>query len=208
MLLVWPFAEHAIDRGFSMSTDEEVLTSRLHHANEWWSNSAIYGHMTLGGLLTVLVLLQLIGPLRQRFPAVHRNLGYALAGLAVLTGIGGLLYIFWQGTIGGRVMDIGFGLYGCLIIGTAIQTVRFARQRDPRHREWALRLFILALGSWLYRVHYGLWYLLTDGMYSNPDFTGGFDLVQTFAFYLPYLLILEFWMRSRMGYKAFSFPSR
>jgi hypothetical protein len=31
-------------------------------------------------------------------------------------------------------------------------------------------------------------YLVTDGLWSNPQFTGGFDLVQSFAFFLPYLV--------------------
>ncbi|MEO0910923.1 MAG: DUF2306 domain-containing protein, partial [Pseudomonadota bacterium] len=85
--------------------------------------------------------------------------------------------------------------------------VKLARHRDPGHREWALRLVVLALGSWLYRVHYGIWYLLTDGMYSEPDFSGAFDIIQTFAFYLPYLLLLEIWMRSRPSYKSLTFPT-
>ena len=59
------------------------------------------------------------------------------------------------------------------------------------------RLFVLVLGSWLYRVHYGLWYLATDGLASTPEFTGTFDRVQNVAFYLPYLVLLEIWLRTR-----------
>ncbi len=207
MVLVWQFADHAIERGLRMNAQEEISASRLHHAGQWWSNLAIYGHMVSGGLLTILVPLQLIGSLRQRFPIFHRCMGYTLAVLAVVTGVGGLFYILWQGTIGGWVMNIGFGLYGLLILVAAIYTVKLARHRDPGHREWALRLVVLALGSWLYRVHYGIWYLLTDGMYSEPDFSGAFDIIQTFAFYLPYLLLLEIWMRSRPSYKSLTFPT-
>lgn len=208
MLLLWPFADHAVNRGMQMNALEEISSSRLHHADQSISNLAIYGHMIAGGLLTILAPLQLITPLRQNFPVFHRFIGYILAGLAVLTGIGGLVYILWQGTIGGWAMNIGFGIYGALVIGAAVQTVKLARQRNPSHREWALRLVVLALGSWLYRIHYGVWYLLTDGACSRPDFSGGFDLIQNFAFYLPYLLILEIWMRSREDHRALSFPSR
>ena len=207
MLLVWEFADYAIKRGMQMNAQTEILGSRLHHAGQWWSNLAIYGHMVSGGLLTLLIPLQLISSLRLRFPIFHRCMGYTLAGLAVLTGVGGLFYILWQGTIGGWVMNVGFGLYGLLILIAAIFTVKLARRRDPGHREWALRLVVLALGSWIYRVHYGVWYLLADGMYSKPDFSGTFDVIQTFAFYLPYLLILEIWMRSRPSYRSLSFPN-
>jgi hypothetical protein len=56
-------------------------------------------------------------------------------------------------------------------------------------------MVVLALSSWLYRVHYGLWFLVTGGLGSEPDFSGLFDRVQVFAFYLPYLLALEIWLR-------------
>jgi hypothetical protein len=95
-------------------------------------------------------------------------------------------------------MDIGFALYGLLLLLAALQTIRHARaRRFALHQTWALRLFWLALASWLYRVHYGLWYLATDGLWSNPQFTGGFDLVQNFAFYLPYLLGVEVYLKRR-----------
>ena len=92
-------------------------------------------------------------------------------------------------------MSLGFGLYGVLLGSAAVQTVRLARLKDPRHQQWALRLVVLALGSWIYRVHYALWYALTGGAYVEPGFTGAFDIVQTVAFYLPYLLVLELWFR-------------
>ena len=76
--------------------------------------------------------------------------------------------------------------------------MRYARARNfQRHREWALRLFVLALGSWLFRVHYGLWFALTDGLGSTPDLTGPFDRIQVFAFFLPYLVWLEWYLRRK-----------
>jgi len=151
--------------------------------------------MVAGGLLTVLVLLQLIGAVRRRWPRVHHVSGYLLAALALLTATGGLAYIAAKGTIGGWPMSAGFALYGALMGLAALQTLRFARARDPRHRDWALRLVILALGSWIYRVHYGIWYALTAGAASNDAFTGAFDRVQVVAFYLPYLALLELRLR-------------
>jgi hypothetical protein len=38
--------------------------------------------------------------------------------------------------------------------------------------------------------------MATDGVASNKDFSGTFDLVQNFAFYVPYLLLLEFYLRA------------
>lgn len=95
-------------------------------------------------------------------------------------------------------MDLGFALYGLLTLGAALQTVRHAKaKRIAQHQAWALRFFWLAIGSWLYRVHYGLWYLATDGLWSNAEFTGAFDLAQNFAFYLPYLIAVELYLRRK-----------
>ena len=197
MLMSAEFAIHAIDRGFSLSSSAEALYSRLYHAGAEFSNLAIYGHMIVGGVLTLLVPLQLLHPVRNSAPALHRIAGYVIAALALLTSVGGLIYILLNGTIGGWPMTVGFGLYGVLLAVSAVQTVRYARARDPAHRAWALRLVILALGSWLYRVHYGLWYMITGGAYTSPDFSGAFDVAQTVMFYLPYLVLLELWLRWR-----------
>lgn len=162
------------------------------------SNTGVFIHMMTGGVLTFLAPVQLYLGLRQRWPGLHRATGYLLTGMALLTGVGGLVYILLRGTIGGWVMDVGFGLYGLLLILCAVQTVRYARGgRLQTHQRWALRLFALAMGSWLYRVHYTLWYILTGGLGSSTDFTGPFDLIQMFGFYLPYLVTLEIWFAAR-----------
>jgi hypothetical protein len=195
ILCVWWFVDHAVSRGLSLWEPEEQLTSRLFHAGSALPNSAIYGHMALGGLITALAPLQLIPTIRRRWPGVHHALGYTVAGLAGLTALGGLVYLVAHGAVGGVPMVAGFGLYGALMLLAAIQTIRFARIRDLRHRNWAARLIVLILGSYLYRVHYGINYAAFGGVATNDAFTGTFDLVQNVAFYLPYLAILEIWLR-------------
>jgi hypothetical protein len=112
--------------------------------------------------------------------------------------VGGLVFIARRGTIGGPVMDLGFALYGLCLATAAVQTIRHAWGRAlERHREWALRLFVLALASWLFRLHYVVWFLITDGLGSTPDLTGPFDRVQVFAFFVPYLIGLEVYLRWR-----------
>ena len=55
----------------------------------------------------------------------------------------------------------------------------------------ALRLFALAIGSWLYRMEYGFWLLLVGDLGHTDDFRGGFDYVTAFFFYVPNLLVVE-----------------
>ena len=196
-LLILPFAFYALQFG------QAGLRNALPEPHYLFSdntpaNSGIFSHMIAGALVTLLVPLQLVGPLRRRAPGLHRWSGRVIAGAAVVTAIGGLIYIPLRGTIGGLPMDAGFTLYGLLLLGAAVQTFRHARaRRMAAHQDWALRFFWLAIGSWLYRVHYGLWYLATGGLWSNPDFTGAFDLVQNVAFYLPYLIGVELYIRRR-----------
>ncbi|MEO0936631.1 MAG: DUF2306 domain-containing protein [Pseudomonadota bacterium] len=196
------FVWHSAQRGMlGLSGDAEAL-GRL--AGTAASNLSIFAHMILGAAVTFLSVVQLAGPVRRRWPRVHRASGRVLAVCALLTALGGLAYIALRGTVGGPVMSFAFGLYGVLMAIAAVQTPRFAIAGDyARHRRWGLRLIVLGLGSWIYRVHYGLWYGIgctlgeaTCGLATNDQFTGAFDIVTMFAFYLPYLLALEVYLRT------------
>lgn len=196
-LLILPFAFYAVNFG-QAGLRNDLAEPHYLRSTVPAANLAIFAHMITGAVITVLSPLQLIGSLRRRLPRLHRWSGRIIAMAAIITALGGLIYIPLRGTIGGWPMDLGFTLYGLLTLGAALQTLRHARaRRMDQHQAWALRLFWLAIGSWLYRVHYGLWYLATDGLWSNPDFTGAFDLVQNFAFYLPYLIGLELYLRRK-----------
>ncbi|WP_171213022.1 DUF2306 domain-containing protein [Ruegeria sp. HKCCA5839] len=161
-------------------------------------NAAMIVHIIAGTLLVALVPLQLLKPIRLRFTRFHRALGASLVALALVTALAGMTYIPLRGTIGGPVMSVAFFLYGLCLFTSALMVARMALSGDRAgHWAWGLRLFWLALGSWLYRVHYTLWYLLTGGLGSQPDFLGPFDLVQNFAFFVPYLLAVQIWIARR-----------
>ncbi|WP_171131991.1 MULTISPECIES: DUF2306 domain-containing protein [unclassified Ruegeria] len=161
-------------------------------------NAAMIVHIIAGTLLVALVPLQLLKPIRLRFTRFHRALGASLVALALVTALAGMTYIPLRGTIGGPVMSVAFFLYGLCLFTSALMVARMALSGDRAgHWAWGLHLFWLALGSWLYRVHYTLWYLLTGGLGSQPDFLGPFDLVQNFAFFVPYLLAVQIWIARR-----------
>ena len=195
------FVVHAATFGSrGLASDLSGLT-HLYSAERPIATLAIFGHMLVGAVITVLAPIQLIGPLRRRYPHVHRWSGYLLVACAIPTAIGGIAYIAMHGTIGGPLMDYAFAGYGACVLIAAVQTVRHARARNlVRHREWAFRLFVLAIGSWIYRAHYEIWYGLTGGLWTAPGFSGPFDTFQLFAFYVPYLLALEvYFRRTRKG---------
>jgi hypothetical protein len=114
----------------------------------------------------------------------------------VLTAIGGLGFIVLRGTVGAGAMNFGFGLYGVLMVVAALQTIRYARAGDfSKHRAWAIRLFVLVIASWLSRMEDSLSALLELGG-RTPDFRGWFDVVMTFFFYTPNLVIAELYLRA------------
>ncbi|SLN72418.1 DUF2306 domain-containing protein [Roseisalinus antarcticus] len=197
-LAALPFALYALDFGTAGLRHDLSGESRLFLPGRAGANDAISVHMVAGGLITILAPLQVIPALRRRLPGWHRWAGRLTVALALGAAVAGLIFIALRGTIGGPVMNAGFALYGLCMGLSALQTIRFARARDyRRHRIWALRLFVLCIASWLYRVHYGLWEVLTGGLGTAEDFTGPFDRVQVFAFFLPYLALVQLWVWRR-----------
>jgi hypothetical protein len=170
----------------------------LYTASSTASTVGIGMHFAAGGVILALGFMQLLNAIRERWPAVHRWLGRIYVTAAALAGVGGLMFIGVTGTIGGLVMNIGFGLYGGLMVLCAFQTYRYARRRElETHRKWAIRLFALAVGSWLYRMEYGFWFLLTHKLGHTQNFHGPFDVVMAFFFYIPNLLVAEAYLRGR-----------
>jgi uncharacterized membrane protein len=194
-LYILAFYALAAVRG-EMASWNEVLPG-LHDPVRPVATWGIGLHFAFGGLILVLGGVQLLGPVRRRFPSLHRWVGRLYVAACAVTALGGLAFIASTGTIGGLVMDIGFGLYGALMLIAAFETVRHARAgRFARHRAWGIRLFALAIGSWLYRMDYGFWIVLTGGLGHAKGFQGPFDKVMAFAFYLPNLVVAEAFIRA------------
>ncbi|MEM7356412.1 MAG: DUF2306 domain-containing protein [Acidobacteriota bacterium] len=158
----------------------------------------IGAHFAAGGVILILGCVQLLGGVRARYPGLHRWTGRLYVSAALLAATGGLLFIAVKGTIGGPVMNVGFSLYGILMLVAAVETLRHARAGAfDRHRAWALRLYALAIGSWLYRMDYGFWFMLVGKAGHTSDFRGAFDYFMAFFFYLPNLLVVEIFLRSQ-----------
>lgn len=181
-----------------LAADAPSAVSRVFSDDNVLANAALALHMVSGAVLTIGAPLQALPLLRNRWPGVHRRSGYVLFVLALTTGVGGLGYIWMRGTVGGWWMSAWFALYGIALIWSATNTVRFAIQKDrARHFTWATRLVVLAVGSWIFRMHYAIWFGITDGLGSNAEFTGLFDRIQVVAFFVPYLLVAELVLRRR-----------
>jgi hypothetical protein len=172
----------------------------LYDRNNTKSTFGMGLHFAAGGLILVLGAIQLIEPLRIKYPAWHRWIGriYVLSCLA--TAIGGIGFILFKGTVGGVFMDVGFGIYGLLMFISAVLTWKYAAARNlVKHREWALRLFILAIGSWLYRIETGILRLFFENLGHTSNFQGPIDIVMDFFFYVPNLILLEIYLKGKVN---------
>jgi uncharacterized membrane protein len=155
-------------------------------------------HFAAGGLILVLGSLQFIDQIRYKKPIIHRWIGRTYVLACILAAVGGLFFIFQKGTIGGWIMDLGFAGYGILMLVAAVQTIRKARIRDfDNHKNWAIRLYALAIGSWLYRMDYGFWHAVSGLAGHTDGFKGPFDFFMDFWFYLPNLLVAELIIREK-----------
>ena len=179
------------------------LLEGLYEKGSGTATAGIGLHFAAGAIILMLGSIQLIGAIRERNPLFHRWVGRLYVLSSLLAAIGGLMFIVVKGTIGGLVMNIGFSLYGLLMLIAATETYRHAAAgRINKHRAWALRLYALAIGSWLYRMDYGFWLQLTNGFGHLHNFEGPFDRVMSFFFYVPNLLVAEVFIRSH-NYKIF-----
>jgi len=169
----------------------------LYDPSSQLSTSAIGAHFAAGSILVLLGPLQLISRLRRRIPRLHRWLGRLYVVSAAVAGVGGLAFIVGQGTVGGTLMDVGFGLYGALMVVSATMSYLHARSRRfHSHRAWAIRLLALTIGSWLYRIEYGAWFLLSRFSDHMAEFGDRFDAIMVFFFYVPNLIVAEFVIRA------------
>ena len=180
--------------------DWNVTLPRLYEAETPGASGGIGMHFFAGALLLVLGPIQLVRQVRAKAPAVHRWIGRLYALAAFLAGVGGLTFIALKGTVGGLPMTVGFTAYGALMVLAAVQTVRHAMARNiDVHRAWAIRLFALAIGSWLYRMGYGFWFLFAGNAGHTDVFSGWFDYFMDFSFFVLPLIAAELFIRGRRG---------
>lgn len=180
--------------------DWNATLPKLYEAHTPVASAGIGLHFFAGAVLLVLGPVQLIKQVRTKAPAVHRWIGRIYAAAAFAAGVGGLVFIAAKGTVGGMMMNVAFAAYGGLMVLAAVQTVRHAMaRRIDVHRGWAIRLFALAIGSWLYRIGYGLFFAIGGAENSghNETFSGWFDYVMDWAFFVPPLIVAEMFIRAR-----------
>ena len=105
--------------------------------------------MTVGGLWQVMPISH-----RPEWRFTHRIMGRIFVICTFLTAIGGGGFILQQQKLaGGYSMTMSFSLFAVTAVTCAALTFWYARQKDfAAHRRWAIRSFVLGIGSFEFRV--------------------------------------------------------
>lgn len=104
------------------------LSSFPHNTERWdpynykepAAKAGIAIHFFGGVVLMALGSIQLVKPLRRKWPVFHRWTGRVYIAASLLASSGGLTIIMVRGTGGGPVQSIAFGLGGALTLVSAI----------------------------------------------------------------------------------------
>lgn len=171
---------------------------RLYSPEKPAAMTGMISHFFFGSILLILGPVQFSKQIRKKYTDFHRWVGIFYTLSAFITGFGGLVFLVVWGATGGMPMLIGFSVYGLLMMITAVQTIRFALKQDiTQHYQWAVRLFALVLGSWIYRMGYGFIHVNLQDWGLGKNFSGPLDYFMDFAFFVIPMLVAEIVIRSK-----------
>ncbi len=165
--------------------------------SDWIANLGIGLHFVMGTVLVLAWPILLSARIRTRHRKVHRWTGRIYVAAGFLAGAGGMSFILTHGTFS-RAAAIAFSLWGAVMMLSSVMAYLHARaRRFDRHRAWAIRLFAMVLGSWLFDIEIQAWTDWTGGIGMNADGASGpFDLAMLVLFFAPNLLVAEFFIRN------------
>lgn len=149
-------------------------------------NLIIALHAVPSGLALLLGPFQFVGPLRRRFPAVHRNVGRAYlicVALGSVTGVAaGIVAATGLRAQVGFLVLVAFWFYSALMAYIAIR-----RRQIQLHRVWMVRNFALTFAAvWLRIV-----ILVGQTFFPYVDFAAVYDIAVWSSILCP--LVLAEW---------------
>ncbi|HEV3420081.1 MAG TPA: DUF2306 domain-containing protein [Candidatus Acidoferrum sp.] len=171
-----------------------------YEAGATMGNTALAGHILFATVISIAGALQLIPGIRNRFPAFHRWNGRMFVLAAFTQAITGIYLTVSGRRLAGDVTQHVVSVLGAvLIMFCAGMALRYAMARDfTTHRRWALRLFLVASGSWFIRLGFTLTLILFGPIgFDQTTFSGPLLTFWTFAQYLLPLGALELYLRAQ-----------
>lgn len=170
----------------------------LETSADWIANLGIGMHYFMGMVLVLAWPILFSTKIRARHRRVHRWTGRVYVSAGFLAGVGGLSYIVSHGAFIPPA-SVAFAIWGLVMMCCAVMAFIYARaRRFDLHRAWAIRLFAVVLGSWLFDIEYETWKHLTGGLGLGADGISGPVLYAIlYLFFVPNLLVAEFFIRNK-----------
>jgi Predicted membrane protein (DUF2306) len=201
----WLFASYLIlfYGRTAVQGDLHLWKEKLTHGyvpGDWLGNTAVAAHLLMAVIILMAGPLQLVPQIRARLPVFHRWNGRIYLLSVTIASIAGLFMLMVHGTVGGAVLMVAQSVDAALILVFAAFALRTALLRDfKRHRQWALRLFMVVSAVWFFRIGLMLWLLVHQAPVGfDPDtFTGPFVTFLAFSQYLIPLFVLELYFRAQ-----------
>ncbi|UNK56111.1 DUF2306 domain-containing protein [Pseudoxanthomonas daejeonensis] len=167
-------------------------------ASDWIANIGIGLHFVMGTILVLAWPILLSARIRARHRAVHRWTGRVYVTAGFLAGVGGMSFILTRGAYA-PAASIAFAVWGSVLASSAVMAYVHARaKRFDLHRAWAIRLFAMVLGSWVFDLEIRAWNDITGGIgVGRGNVFGLFDYAILYLFFVPNLLVAEFFIRNK-----------
>jgi uncharacterized membrane protein len=149
-------------------------------------------HTIPGLLFAILGPLQFMGPIRRRFPAIHRLSGRIFVPVGVVSGVGAFVMTFRLPIWGMSLNYLVSAAFAVVMVFAFIKAVMLARAKQfVAHREWMIRGFAIGIGVAFFRV------MLNDVLpqMGMEDFTMRWNTVVSTSF-LVTLTVGELWIRA------------
>ncbi|MDF7817174.1 DUF2306 domain-containing protein [Runella sp. MFBS21] len=189
----------------SLAGDFEKWNKVLPHGyvrGDGLGNTFVAAHVFFALIMVLGGPIQLIPQIRTRFRMFHRVLGRFYIFTAILIGIDGLVMVWTRGAVGGLLQHIAISVQALYIIAFAMLALRYALQRNfALHRQWAIRLYLVANGVWFFRVSLMAWLLLNGGPagFDPKTFDGPFLwFLSVFTYALPIsLIVFEMYLKAQ-----------
>jgi predicted negative regulator of RcsB-dependent stress response/uncharacterized membrane protein len=163
-------------------------------------NTAVIMNVASAVVIMLAGAVQLVPQVRNRFPVFHRWNGRIYMLTAVTLSVAGLYMTWIRGSVGDLSAHLASTLGAVLIWLCGGMALRYAVARDFRtHRRWALRFFLVASGSWFFRIGFFLSFLVFKGPFGfDPvTFRGPFLTFMSFSQFLIPLAVLEIYLRAQ-----------
>lgn len=172
-----------------------VTGARALAPGDWIASFGIGLHYFMGAVLVLAWPILFSSRIRLRRRVLHRWTGRVYVSAGLLAGVGGMSFILARHD--GGAPHVAFAIWGSVMMLSSIMAFVHARaRRFELHRAWAIRLFAMVLGSWIFDLEYRAWEDLTGGAgMGTGKGPGWFDHAINYLFFVPNLLVAEYFIR-------------